>query len=115
MKKMKKESEALLLRIYIGESDEYKGKPLYKHLVEFFRKEGIAGATVLRAVSGYGKTSVMHTTSILRMSSDLPLVIEVADTKERIESIKPKLEDIITGGLITEERIKIIYYEGKEK
>ncbi len=110
---MEKESEAVLLRIFIGESDMFQGKPLHKYLLELFKKEGLAGATVLRAVSGYGKTSRLHTTSVLRLSTDLPLVIEVADKKEKIEAIKPKLDGIINGGLITEEKIRVIYYEGK--
>jgi len=111
---MEKESEAVLLRIFIGESDEYKGKPLYRYLVELFKKEGLAGATVLRGIEGYGKTSVIHTSAILRLSIDLPIIIEVSDTREKIEMIKPKLEGIINGGLITEEKIRIVYYEGKK-
>jgi PII-like signaling protein len=112
---MKKESEAILLRIFIGESDRYKGKPLYRHLLEMFKNEGLAGATVLRAIGGFGKTSYIHSTAILQLSTDLPIVIEVVDTKDKIEMIKGKLEGIIKGGLITEEKVKIIYYEGKEK
>jgi PII-like signaling protein len=109
---MKKESEAVLLRIFIGESDRFDGKPLYRHLVEFFKGEGLAGATVLRGIIGFGKTSHIHTTSILRLSTDLPIVIEVVDTREKIEGIKQKLEGIIGAGLITEEKVKIILYEG---
>jgi len=112
---MKKESEAILLRIFIGESDKYEGKPLYKYLVELFKEEGLAGATVLRGISGFGKTSHFHTTSILRLSTDLPIVIEVADKKENIEKIKPKLDAVIEQGLITEEKVKIILYEGNKK
>ncbi len=111
---MKKESEAVLLRIFIGEEDRYQGKPLYKYLVEWFRKEGVAGTTVLRGITGFGKTSHVHTTTILRLSTDLPIVIEVADKRENIERIKPKLEGIIEKGLITEEKIKIVYYEGNK-
>lgn len=111
---MKKESEAILLRIFIGEDDEYKGKKMHKYIIEMLKKEGIAGATVLRGVSGFGKTSHFHTTSILRLSTDLPIVIEVADKEENIERIKPKLDDIIKEGLITEEKVKIILYEGDE-
>jgi hypothetical protein len=111
---MKKESEAVLLRIFIGEEDRYEGKPLYKYLVEWFRKEGLAGATVLRGITGFGKSSHIHTTTILRLSTDLPIVIEVADKRENIERIKPKLEGIIKKGLITEEKIKIVYYEGNK-
>ena len=111
---MKKESEAVLLRIFIGEEDRYEGKPLYKYLVELFREEGVAGATVLRGITGFGKSSHIHTTTILRLSTDLPIVIEVADKRENIERIKPKLEGIIKKGLITEEKIKIVYYEGNK-
>jgi len=112
---MKKESEAVLLRIFIGESDKYEGRPLYLYLLELFRKEGLAGTTILRGIAGFGKTSHVHTASILRLSNDLPIVVEVADKKENIERIKPKLEGIITEGLITEEKVKIILYEGNKK
>ena len=111
---MKKESEAVLLRIFIGEEDRHEGKPLYKHLVGWFREEGLAGTTVLRGITGFGKTSHVHTTTILRLSTDLPIVIEVADKRENIERIKPKLEGILERGLITEEKIKIVYYEGNK-
>ena len=109
---MKKESEAVLLRIFIGEDDKHEGKPLYKVLLELFREEGLAGATVLRGIAGFGKSSHIHTTTILRLSTDLPIVIEVADKRENIERIKPRLEGVIKKGLITEETIKIICYEG---
>ena len=110
---MKKESDAVLLRIFIGESDKHKGVPLSNYLVEFFKKEGLAGATVLRGISGFGKSSKLHTTSILRLSDDLPIVVEVVDRKENIERVKPKLDDVIEEGLITEEEVKIILYEGR--
>ena len=112
---MKRESEALLLRIFIGEEDEYDGKKLYQYIIEMLKKEGTAGATVLRGIAGFGKTSHIHTTSILRLSTDLPIVIEVTDKKENIEKIKPKLDKVIKEGLITEERVKIILYEGQQK
>jgi uncharacterized protein len=111
---VKKESDAILLRIFISESDKFEGKPLSKYLVEFFKKEGLAGATVLRGISGFGKTSQLHTTSILRLSDDLPIVIEVVDRKENIERVKPRLGEIIEEGLITEEEVKIVFYQGKE-
>ncbi|GBE56198.1 MAG TPA: DUF190 domain-containing protein [Euryarchaeota archaeon] len=111
---MKKESEAVLLRIFIGESDTYGGKPLYKYLVEMFRKEGLAGITVLRGIEGFGKTSIIHTTSILRLSTDLPIVVEAVDSREKIEAIKEKLDEVIKEGLITEETVKIILYKGKK-
>ncbi|WEU41110.1 MAG: DUF190 domain-containing protein [Candidatus Odinarchaeum yellowstonii] len=107
---MKEETEAVLLRIFIGESDTYQNKPLYKYLVELFRREGLAGATVLRGITGYGKKSIIHTTSILRLSTDMPIIIEVTDTRENIEKIKPLLNEIIEEGLITEEKVKIIQY-----
>ncbi len=109
---MRKESEAVLLRIFIGESDRYEGRPLYKYLVEMFRKEGFSGTTVLRGIEGYGKTSKMQTMSILRLSTDLPIIVEVVDLPERIEKIKPKLDTIIKQGLITQEKVRIIKYEG---
>ncbi len=108
---MKKESDAILLRIFIGESDKYEGVPLSKYLIEFFREEGLAGATVLRGINGFGKSSKPHTTSILRLSDDLPIVVEVVDRKENIERIKPKLDKVIEKGLATEEEVKIILYE----
>lgn len=111
---MKKESDAILLRIFISESDKYEGQPLSKYLIEFFKQEGLAGATALRGISGFGKTSKLHTTSILRLSDDLPIVIEVVDRKENIERVKPRLGEIIEEGLITEEEVKIVFYEGKE-
>ncbi|MCK5039512.1 MAG: DUF190 domain-containing protein [Candidatus Aenigmarchaeota archaeon] len=112
---MKKESETILLRIFIGESDEYEGKKLYRYIVEMLKKEGIAGATVLRGIEGYGKTSHIHTTSILRLSTDLSIIIEVVDLKENIDKIKPMLNKIIKGGLITEEKVKILFYDGNKK
>ncbi len=107
-------SEGVLLRIFIGESDRYEGRPLYMHILEMLRREGIAGATVLRGIAGYGKTSIIHTTSILRLSSDLPIVIEVVDTKENIERIKPKLLEVVKEGMITEEKVKILLYRGNK-
>jgi PII-like signaling protein len=110
---VKKESDAILLRIFISESDKYEGKPLSKYLIEFFKQEGLAEATALRGINGFGKTSQLHTTSILRLSDDLPIVIEVVDRKENIERVKPKLGEIIEEGLITEEEVKIVFCEGK--
>ena len=111
---MKKESDAILLRIFISESDKYEGKPLSKYLIEFFKQEGLAGATALRGISGFGKTSQLHITSILRLSDDLPIAIEVVDRKENIERVKPRLGEIIEEGLITEEEVKIVFYESKK-
>jgi hypothetical protein len=113
---MKKESQAILLRIFIGESDRYNGKSMYLHILEMLKSEGIAGATVFRGIAGFGKHSHFHTTSILQLSTDLPMLIEIADLEEKIDKIKPKLDEIITQGLVTEEKIKIVFYDyNKEK
>ena len=99
-----------LMRIFIGESDRQEGKPLYQHLVEYFKKEKLAGVTVLRGIAGFGAKSHLHTESILRLSSDLPIVLEVVDTKESIDRILPKIDAIIKEGLITLEKVNVIKY-----
>jgi PII-like signaling protein len=109
---MKREEEAVLLRIFIGESDKYRGKPLYQYLLEMFRKEGLSGATVFRGIAGFGKKSVLQTTSILRLSADLPIVIEIVDTREKIERIKPIIDEAVKEGLVTEEKVRVFLYEG---
>jgi len=103
-------SEAELLRIFIGESDKYEGRPLYEAIVNSARELGLAGATVLRGVLGYGAHSRIHTAKILRLSEDLPLVIEIVDTRERIEEFLPKLDEMICEGLVTLEKIEVITY-----
>ena len=100
------------MRIFIGESDKYRGKPLYQYLLEMFRKEGLSGATVFRGIAGFGKKSVLQTTSILRLSADLPIVIEVVDTREKIERIKPIIDEAVKEGLVTEEKVRVFLYEG---
>lgn len=107
---MKLETESILLRVHIGEADKYHGKPLYKKILEILRENGIAGATVLRGIAGYGKSTVIHTASILDISQDLPIVIEVIDSEEKIESVLPKIDPLIENGLITMEKIKVIKY-----
>jgi len=102
--------ERTLMRIFIGESDKYEGKPLYEALLERFRKRGLAGATVLRGIAGFGASSKMHTDKVLRLSLDLPLIIEVVETEETIQGILPDLEELIGGGLITLERANVILY-----
>jgi PII-like signaling protein len=102
--------ERTLMRIFIGESDKYHGKPLYEVLLERFRKKGLAGATVLRGVAGFGASSKVHTDKVLRLSLDLPLIIEVVETEETIQSILPDLDELIGGGLITLERANVILY-----
>jgi len=98
------------MRVFIGESDKYHGKPLYEVLLERFRKKGLAGATVLRGVAGFGASSKMHTDKVLRLSLDLPMIIEVVETEEAIQAILPDLDELIGGGLITLERANVILY-----
>jgi len=102
--------ERTLMRVFIGESDKYQGKPLYEALLERFRAKGLAGATVLRGVAGFGASSKVHTDKILRLSLDLPLIIEVVETEETIQAILPDLDEMIGGGLITLERARVILY-----
>jgi PII-like signaling protein len=102
--------ERTLMRIFIGESDKYHGKPLYEALLERFRKRGLAGATILRGVAGFGASSVVHTDKILRLSLDLPIIIEVVETEEAIQGVLPDLDEMIGGGLITLERARVILY-----
>jgi PII-like signaling protein len=112
---MKLEGEGKLLRIFIGESDKHGRKPLYQAIVEMLREEGMAGATVLRGVEGFGANSHLHTARILRLSEDLPIVIEVADTAEKIEAIMPKLDEMVTDGMVTLERVEVVTYRAQEK
>jgi uncharacterized protein len=112
---MRIEGEGKLLRIYIGESDRYHRKPLYQAIVEMLRKEGLAGATVLRGIEGFGAHSHLHTARILRLSEDLPIIIEVADQAERIEKILPRLDEMVTEGMLTLERVEILAYRANPK
>ena len=105
------EGEQVLMRIFVGESDRWEKKPLYKALVDLFREEGFAGATVLRGVAGFGATSVVHTDSLLCLSQDLPLVIEVVDNEEKVEQILPRLDEMLQGGLVTLEKARVIRYK----
>lgn len=105
--------EQVLLRIYIGERDKYKHIPLYESLVELFRKEGFAGATVLRGVAGFGAHSMYHTDRLLRLSTDLPMVIEVVDERARVEAILPAVEEMMDGGMITLENVQVWRYAKK--
>jgi uncharacterized protein len=107
---MKSESEAHLLRIFIGESDQHQGRPLYEVIVEAARKRGLAGATVLRGVLGFGANSRIHTSKILRLSEDLPVVIEIVDRPDRIGGFLPELDSWIGEGLITLEKVRIVAY-----
>ena len=112
---MQKESTAVLMRIFIGESDKFNGKNLYQYLVEWLRKNHFAGITVLRGISGFGKASKLHTTNLLELSSDLPIVVEIVDKVEKIEELKKMFDETncIGSALITEETVKIYQY-GKQ-
>ncbi len=111
---MKLPEEALLLRIFIGETDKYQGKPLYEQIVLKAKELHLAGATVLRGVMGYDASSRMHSTKILRLSEDLPIVIEIADTEEHLNMLLPFLDKSVKEGLITMEKVKIINYRHNE-
>lgn len=104
------EGEQVLMRIFIGESDRWENQPLYKALLELFRKEGFAGATVLRGVAGFGATSVLHTDRLLSLSQDLPLVLEIVDTEEKVDVILPRLDEMLQGGMVTLEKARVIRY-----
>ena len=105
--------ESTLLRIYIGESDRSEHKPLYEVIVMKAREMHLAGATVLRGPLGYGASSRVHTAKILRLSMDLPVVIEIIDQPEKIEVFLPVLEELIEGGLVTLEPVKVVHYRSK--
>jgi uncharacterized protein len=102
--------EAILLRIFLGESDRWEHKPLYEAIVLKAREMHLAGATVLRGPMGFGKTSRLHTAKILRLSLDLPLVIEIVDAEDNINSFLPVLDEMMKGGLVTLEKVKVIDY-----
>jgi PII-like signaling protein len=105
--------EATLLRVFLGESDHYEGKPLYEAVVLKARELHLAGATVLRGLMGFGRSSRLHTTKVLRLSEDLPIVVEIADAEEKIQALLPWLQHAVTGGLITLERVRVIRYSGR--
>lgn len=111
---MENTTDARLLRIFIGESDDHDGKPLYQAIVELLRREGLAGATVLRGIEGFGKSSRLHAAHILRLSEDLPIVVECVDTAARIESILPALDGMIGDGLVTLEKVEVRVYRAGE-
>ena len=109
------EGERTLMRIHIGESDKWHGKPLHEAIVEMLRKEGFSGATVLRGVAGYGGSSVYHTDKILRLSQDLPIIVEIVESTERIEKVLPRLDEMVEGGLVTLEKVRVILYRAAKK
>jgi uncharacterized protein len=107
--------EAVLLRVYVGESDRWQRQPLYEAIVLKARELHLAGATVLRGPMGFGAASRIHTAKILRLSMDLPIVIEIVDTDEKVQALLPFLDEMMGGGLVTLEKIKVIHYrQGKD-
>jgi len=104
------QEEMVLMRIFVGESDRYQKQPLYEALVELFHDQGVAGATVIKGAMGYGGQSQVHSDRFLRLSSDLPVVIEVVDRQDRIDTVLPLIEDMFQGGLITLEKARVINF-----
>jgi len=102
--------ENLLLRIFIAEGDRFEHRPLYEALVEMLRKEGFAGATVLRGVSGFGAQSVYHSQKLLDLSADLPMIIETVESEEKINAAMPRIDAMMSGGMITMEKVRVIRY-----
>ena len=110
---MKLEGDGQLLRIFIGESDHWKGRPLHEAILHLFRDAGLAGTTVIRGVEGFGASSRLHTTRLLQLSQDLPMIIETVDSEERIAAVLPQLDEMVTEGMVTLERVHVITYRGR--
>jgi PII-like signaling protein len=109
---MKIEGEALELRIHLGEADRWHGRPLYEAILERLLERGMAGATVLRGIEGFGRNAHLHTSKLLRLSEDLPIVIDVIDSAERIRAVLPELDDMVADGLITLQPVEVVAYRG---
>lgn len=111
---MKLEGEGLLVRIFVGESDRWEGMPLAEAIVQRAREKGLAGATVLRGVEGFGAHNLIHTARVLRLSEDLPMVIEIVDQKEKVQAFLPDLDEMVAEGLVTLEPVQVILYRVRE-
>jgi len=109
------EGQAKLLRIYIGETDRWHGQPLYMAILLKAREMGLAGGTVFRGIAGYGANSVIHTANILRLSEDLPIVVEIVDADEKIQAFLPALDEMVQEGLILLREVEVIKYAGKSR
>ncbi|MBI5596020.1 MAG: DUF190 domain-containing protein [Elusimicrobia bacterium] len=107
---MKLEGDQRLLRVFIGESDAWKGRPLYEAIVEEARSLRLAGATVLKGFMGFGRNAHVHTAKLLDLSEDLPIVVEVVDTQENIAKLLPRLDTMVTDGLVTIEKVHVVMY-----
>jgi len=107
------EGRQVLMRVFVGERDRWHGRSLTDGLIELLKKEGFAGATVLHGTQGFGAHSVIHRDSILRLSEDLPVIIEVVDEEEKVRAILPTLDEMLEGGLVTMEKVEVIRYQPK--
>ena len=105
------EGEQVLMRIFIGQTDRWGRHPLYAALLELFRTKGLAGATVLQGVAGFGPDSILHEFHVFRLSQDLPIVIEVVDTQEHLDAVLPDVDRMMNGGLITMEKVRVLRYQ----
>ena len=112
---MKMPADGKLLRIFIGEQDKWKGEPLYQAIVHLAKKEGMAGATAIKGFLGFGCKSHLHTAKLLRLSEDLPIVVEMVDSEEKISKFMPHLDEMVKEGLITLERVNVIMYRANGK
>ena len=110
---MKIPDDGCLLRVFLGESDKWEGKPLYEAIVMRARELHMAGATVLRGPMGFGAKSRLHTAKILRLSEDLPMVIEIVDSREKIDELMPHIDEMVTEGLVTLEKVQVIKYRAE--
>lgn len=110
---MENVEDGTLLRIFVGEDDEHDGRPLYEAIVLALREQGLAGATVFRGTMGFGRSSVLHTAKVLRLSEDLPIVIECVDRQAAIEQVLPVLDELVDEGLVTLEKVDIRIYRGR--
>jgi PII-like signaling protein len=104
------EGTQVLVRVFIGESDQWHHQPLHVALLERLRREGFSGATVIRAVAGFGAHSLIHTANILRLSQDLPMIVEIVDTEEQVERLRPILDEMVAEGLVTMEKVTVLRY-----
>ena len=112
---MKLEGEGLLVRIFVGESDRWEGAPLYEAIVQRARERGLAGATVIKGIEGFGAHNLIHTARVLRLAEDLPIVIEIVDRRERVEAFLPELDAMIPEGLVTLEPVQVILYRARDE
>ncbi|HXV28603.1 MAG TPA: DUF190 domain-containing protein [bacterium] len=110
---MKIPEEGKLLRIFIGEADKWQGRPLYEEIIHLAKKEGMAGATAIKGFMGFGCKSHLHTAKLLRLSEDLPVVVEMVDSEEKISRFLPRLDEMVKEGLMTLEKVSVVMYRAE--